>query len=69
MVRGLKESLKASDARVVLSLIKKGLNCPEEDLPRGKNNQSSEANVDITVDLMNAIVRLRAKKIKSRLRL
>lgn len=64
MVRGLKESLKASDARVVLSLIKKGLNCPEEDLPRGKNNQSSEANVDITVDLMNAIVRLRAKENK-----
>ena len=36
MVRGLRESLKANDARQVLQLIKTGLNCPEEDLPQTK---------------------------------
>ena len=64
MVRGLKESLKSGDARHVLQLINKGLTCPEEDLPQTKTNQRSEANVDIAVDLMNAIVRLRARKNK-----
>lgn len=64
MVRGMRESLKASDARVVLSLIKKGLNCPEEDLPQAKVNHGTEANVDIAVDLLNAIVRLRARENK-----
>lgn len=64
MIRGLKESLKSGDARHVLQLINKGLTCPEEDLPQTKTNQRSEANVDIAVDLMNAIVRLRARENK-----
>ncbi len=64
MVRGLKESLKSGDARHVLQLINKGLTRPEEDLPQTKTNQRSEANVDIAVDLMNAIVRLRARENK-----
>ena len=64
MVRGLRESLKAGDARRVMQLIKKGLNCPEEDLPSMNANQRSEANVDIAVDLMNALVRLRARENK-----
>lgn len=64
MVRGLKESLKSGDARHVLQLINKGLTCLEEDLPQTKTNQRSEANVDIAVDLMNAIVRLRARENK-----
>lgn len=64
MVRGLRESLKAGDARHVLKLIQTGLNCPEEDLPQTKVSQRSEANVDIAVDLMNAIVRLRARENK-----
>ena len=64
MVRGLKESLKSGDARHVLRLINKGLTCSEEDLPQTKTNQRSEANVDIAVDLMNAIVRLRARENK-----
>ena len=64
MVRGMRESLKANDARQVLKLIKKGLTCPEEDLPQTKVSQRSEANVDIAVDLMNGIVRLRARQNK-----
>lgn len=64
MVRGLRESLKAGDARRVMQLIKKGLNCPEEDLPSMNTNQRSEANVDIAVDLMNALVHLRARENK-----
>ncbi len=64
MVRGLKESLKASDARHVLSLIKKGLNCPEEDLPHLNTYSPNEENVDIAVDMMNALVRMRARENK-----
>ena len=44
--------------------VKTGLNCPEEGAPQTKVSQRSEANVDIAVDLMNAIVRLRARENK-----
>lgn len=64
MVRGLRENLRAQDARQVLKLIKKGLSCPEDELPQVQGSKRSEANVDIAVDLMNAIVRLRAKENK-----
>lgn len=62
MVRGLRESLKPADGRRVLELIKKGLNCPEEELPNVKGRHKNEANVDVAVDLMNAIVHLRARE-------
>lgn len=62
MVRGMRESLKPADARRVLQLIKVGLTCPEDELPNIHPVQRNEANVDIAVDLMNAIVRLRARE-------
>ena len=62
MVRGMRETLKPADARRVLQLIKIGLTCPEEELPNMHPAQRNEANVDIAVDLMNAIVRLRARE-------
>ncbi|MEF2559832.1 MAG: ribonuclease D [Eggerthellaceae bacterium] len=62
MVRGMRENLKPADARRVLQLIKIGLTCPEDELPNMHPAQRNEANVDIAVDLMNAIVRLRARE-------
>lgn len=62
MVRGMRETLKPADARRVLQLIKIGLTCPEDELPIMHPAQRNEANVDIAVDLMNAIVRLRARE-------
>lgn len=62
MVRGMRESLRAGDARRALACIKKGLECPEEELPSIQGKQRNEANVDVAVDLMNAIVRLRSRE-------
>lgn len=62
MVRGMRETLSAGDARQALACIKKGLTCPEEDLPQINVKPKNEVNVDIMVDLMNAIVHLRARE-------
>lgn len=62
MVRGMREALRPAEGRVALKCIKRGLECPEEDLPVISKPHKSEANVDIAVDLMNAIVHLRARE-------
>ncbi|MDO4501930.1 MAG: ribonuclease D [Coriobacteriia bacterium] len=62
MVRGMREKLSTRDARVVVGLICQGLDLPEDqwpDLPRGGRN---EPNVDVEVDLMMAIARIRARE-------
>ncbi len=64
MVRGMRDRLKPDEAREVLTAIKKGLACPEDQLPSIHNKNKNEANVDIVVDLLNAIVRLRARENK-----
>jgi len=62
MVRGLRESLRPRDARVVLDRIKRGLSLPAEELPQINSQQRSEANVDVEVSLMNAMVSKRARQ-------
>lgn len=62
MVRGLREALRNDDARRVVEAIKRGLECPDEDLPSFGNKNRNEENVDVMVDLMGAIVHLRAKE-------
>ncbi len=62
MVRGMREALKPADARKVLACIKRGLSCPEDELPKMQGRQKNEANVDVAVDLMNAIVHLRSRE-------
>lgn len=62
MVRGMREALRPAEGRIALKCIKRGLECPEEDLPVMQRPQKSEANVDIAVDLMNAIVHLRSRQ-------
>lgn len=62
MVRGMREALKPADGRRVLACLKAGFECPEADLPSVRSSQRNEANVDIAVDLMHAIVHLRARE-------
>lgn len=62
MVRGLRDSLKIEDARKVVECIKKGLTCPEKDLPPVGEKPKNEQNVDIIVDIMTALVHLRARE-------
>ena len=62
MVRGLRDSLKTEDARSIVACIKRGLNCPEEDLPQLNTKSPNEQNVDIMVDIMNALVHLRSSQ-------
>lgn len=62
MVRGMREFLRAEDARQAVACIKKGLLCPKEQLPQVHEKPKNEHNVDIVVDLMNAVVHLRARE-------
>ncbi len=62
MVRGMRESLRAAEARQVVACIKKGLSCPKDELPCVREKVRNEHNVDIVVDLMNALVHLRARE-------
>lgn len=61
MVRGMRERLTTRDARKVVDLMVRGFDAPPEmwpELEHGKN----EPNVDAQLDLMCALVRLRAKQ-------
>lgn len=62
MVRGLKEKLSVPAARKVVALIAKGLDLPPEEWPEPTHYSKSERNVDVELDLMTALVRLRAKE-------
>ena len=62
MVRGISEKLNTGDARAVLEAIKKGLEAPQEDWPSLPSKGRNEANVDVEVDALSAIARLRAKE-------
>lgn len=62
MVRGMREALKTSDARKVLSCIIAGLDCPASELPDVRPKSKNESNVDVILDLMNAVVRMRARE-------
>ena len=62
MVRGMSERLSTKDARSVVSLIAKGLDAPAETWPETDRNSRNERNVDAELDLMTALVRLRAKE-------
>lgn len=62
MVRGMKESLKTSDARKVLAALIVGLDCPQSELPDVRPKSKNENNVDVIFDVMNALVRMRARE-------
>lgn len=62
VVRGIKDSLPMKDAREVLTAITTGLELPEEEWPVVNIPSKHEQNVDAQVDLMSALVRLRARE-------
>ncbi|WP_251197886.1 ribonuclease D [Anaerotardibacter muris] len=62
MVRGLRDSLKTSDAREVVECIKKGLDIPKDELPVLQGKARSEANVDAIVDVLSGMARKCAKE-------
>ncbi|WP_276926474.1 ribonuclease D [Parvibacter caecicola] len=62
MVRGVREKLSTRDAREVVALIAKGMDLSEDQLPKPERPSKSDPNVDIQVDLMEALARLRAKE-------
>lgn len=62
MVRGIRDKLNTRDARVVVDLMCKGMDLPEEEWPEPQRGGKSERNVDVEVDLMMAIARVRARE-------
>lgn len=62
MVRGVRERLTTRDARAVVAEIVCGLDLPPDQWPELDKPLRSEPNVDAQVDLMEALVRQRAKE-------
>ena len=62
MVRGVREKLPVRDAREVIELMKAGRALPKEQWPELDKSSRNERNVDASIDLMAALVRLRAKE-------
>lgn len=62
MVRGIREHTSTRDARAAVTCMKKGLQSPPDSWPIISRPSKSEPNVDSAVDLMGALVRLRAKE-------
>ena len=60
MVRGVRERVTTRDARVIVALMEKGMSLPESKWPELDRAGKNERNVDAELDLMNALVRLRA---------
>ncbi|WP_165056246.1 MULTISPECIES: ribonuclease D [unclassified Adlercreutzia] len=62
MVRGVRERLTTRDARTVADLMRKSYALPEDEWPEVDRSSRNEPNVDAELDLMNAVVRLRARE-------
>lgn len=62
MVRGMREVLKPAEGRRVLECLRRGFECSDDELPRTRTSHRNEVNVDIAVDLMHALVHLRARE-------
>ncbi len=62
MVRGMREKLPTRDARKVVALMCAGMDLPQDEWPEHDRSSKSEPNVDVELDLMSALVRLRARE-------
>ena len=62
MIRGLKEKIHTQEARIIVDLIKKGISLPKEKWPDLGQSKRNEPNVDVEIDLMNALVRVRSRQ-------
>lgn len=62
MVRGVREHTSTRDARAIVAALGRGLDSPKDGWPLHDRPPKNEPNVDAAVDLMEAVVRLRAKE-------
>ena len=62
MVRGLAEKLSTRSAREVVNAIAMGLDLPKDQMPSIEKSSPNERNVDVEVDVMSALVRMRARQ-------
>ena len=62
MIRGIRERMKIQEARMVVSRMAAAFDAPKETWPELDQQRKNEPNVDIEIDLMNALVRLRSKE-------
>lgn len=62
MVRGVSDKLGTADARNVIAALVRGLDAPEEEWPAHDRPQKNEHNVDLEIDVMSALVRLRSRE-------
>ena len=60
MVRGIRDHLSTKDAREVVARLVAGFDLPEDEWPEATRCDRNEKNVDIEVELMNALLKLRA---------
>lgn len=69
-IRGIKGSLNTGDARRVVEAINRGMSYKKEDCPKLSDNQKYQFNdknsdkfdINAEIDLMNALISLRAKE-------
>lgn len=62
MVRGIREHLSVRDARQIVELFKKVYKMPKSEWPEPEQPSKSLPNVDSALDLMEALVRVRARE-------
>ena len=62
MVRGMRERLTTRDAREVIELVVAALDSAPDTWPELPTSGRSEANVDVQVDMLMAVVRIRARE-------
>lgn len=62
MVRGVREHTSVRDARAIIDLFRKVYKMPESEWPESEQPVKNFPNVDFALDLMEALVRLRAKE-------
>lgn len=62
MIRGMRERLTTRDARTVIELVVAALDSAPDTWPEMPTSGKSEANVDVQVDLLMAVVRIRARQ-------
>lgn len=62
MVRGIREHLGVRDARKIIDLFNKVYKMPQNDWPESEQTPKNLPNVDSALDMMEALVRVRAKE-------
>lgn len=62
MVRGIRERLTTRDAREVIALVRSALDSAPDTWPQLQTNNRSEPNVDVQVEMLMSIVRMRARE-------